>query len=104
MQQTPWSKLRDRRVTTGLRAAARAATAWLAYELKIRRDTESVLGLSDHLLADIGLSRHELRRSMRKGRPERARDTSRQRAANTTPWIPGIGWGDAQAHEEECTE
>ncbi len=38
------------------------------HELEMRRATRELEGMSSHLLKDIGLSRHDVRRAVREGR------------------------------------
>ncbi|MGK9171382.1 DUF1127 domain-containing protein [Inquilinus limosus] len=46
------------------RAVGRCA-AWIRHRMKIRRDTETLMALDDHLLADMGLDRPEIGRALR---------------------------------------
>jgi uncharacterized protein YjiS (DUF1127 family) len=42
--------------------------AWARLQWKMSRDTAKLMALDDHLLADMGLSRGEIRGLVRRGR------------------------------------
>lgn len=64
---------RESRVTTPparpafLTTAAARGVAWVAHQLRLRRDTAKLLALSDHLLADMGVGRDQVGRAVRDG-------------------------------------
>lgn len=45
--------------------------AWLRRQWKMSRDTARLTALDDHLLADMGLTRGEIRGLVRRGQPPR---------------------------------
>lgn len=47
--------------------AAARGLAWIRHQLRIRRDTAMLLALSDHLLADMGVQRDQVRHAVRDG-------------------------------------
>jgi uncharacterized protein YjiS (DUF1127 family) len=49
-------------------AALGRSTAWVRRQWKMSRDTAKLMALDDHLLADMGLSRGEIRGLVRRGR------------------------------------
>lgn len=51
-----------------LAAAFGRSMAWARLQWKMSRDTAKLMALDDHLLADMGLSRGELRGLVRRGR------------------------------------
>ncbi|WP_026869268.1 DUF1127 domain-containing protein [Inquilinus limosus] len=53
------------RPATAAKAAGRCV-AWIRYRMRIRRDTEALMALDDHLLADMGLDRPEIGRALRR--------------------------------------
>ena len=48
-----------------LRAVIRSATAAVAREIRLRRDSNYLMAQSDHMLLDIGISRAEVMRAVR---------------------------------------
>jgi len=41
--------------------------AWVRHQLRLRRDTAKLLALSDHLLADMGVRRDQVRHAVHDG-------------------------------------
>jgi|GEM_PF-2678572 uncharacterized protein YjiS (DUF1127 family) len=41
--------------------------AWVQHQLRLRRDTAKLLALSDHLLADMGVRRDQVRHAVHDG-------------------------------------
>ena len=50
---------------TILTAAVVRSVAWVRHQLRLRRDTATLLALSDHLLADMGVRRDQVGRAVR---------------------------------------
>lgn len=61
----PGEALPRGRTLTNLFARLQAVTARLAAARKARRDFEALRGASDHLLADIGITRSEIDTALR---------------------------------------